>query len=236
MRSPRETRQPAAPQARGSNLKEYHYIRVRKQIAEWRRMGASRKVLSWIRDGVRVQWAKGPPAPFHHGTSRFTPPQQAWLAEELGRCLGTGAWRYTNRATHVLKAFIVEHNNKLRLVFNLRHINEHCRKYAVRYEPLSAMRRDSAKYDWMWSIDLTDAYHHIGLRTRTTCITSRSNWRFTAWFTDSVPRRSILGGRTLQQYLRSVAGCRQGFYEREAQLQNMVFYWDYDDRIKPSTL
>ena len=126
-------------------------------------MGASRKVLSWIREGVRVQWAKGPPAPFHHGTSRFTPPQQTWLEEELKRCLGTGAWRYTNRATHVSRAFIVEHNNKLRLVFNLRHINDHCRKYAVRYEPLSAMRRDSAKFDWMWSIDLTDAYHHIGL-------------------------------------------------------------------------
>ena len=133
-------------------------------------MGASRKVLSWIREGVRVQWSKGPPAPFHHGTSRFTPPQQDWLAEELKRCIGTGAWRYTNRATHVSRAFIVEHNNKLRLVFNLRHINDHCRKYAVRYEPLSAMRRDSAKYDWMWSIDLTDAYHHIGLH--------EDDWRY----------------------------------------------------------
>ena len=63
MRRPRETCQPAAPTARGSNLKEYHlltYIRVRKQIAEWRRMDASRKVLSWICEGVLVQWAKGP--------------------------------------------------------------------------------------------------------------------------------------------------------------------------------
>ena len=110
-----------------------------------------------------MQWTKAPPAPFHHGVSRFTPPQQDWLVGELARCLGTGAWKYTSRATHVSKAFIVEHNGKLRLVFNLRHINEHCRKYSVRYEPLAAMRRDSEKFDWMWSIDLTDAYHHIGL-------------------------------------------------------------------------
>ena len=135
---------------------------MRKQIAE---CGAEWAPLakSWIRESVRVQWSKGPPAPFHHGTSRFTPPQQDWLAEELQRCLGTGAWRYTNRATHVSRAFIVEHSKKLRLVFNLRHINDNCRKYSVRYEPLSAMRRDSAKDDWMWSIDLTDAYHHMGL-------------------------------------------------------------------------
>ena len=126
-------------------------------------MGASRKVLSWISQGVRIQWERSPPAPFHHGVSRFTPPQQDWLAGELARCLGTGAWRYTSCCSHVSRAFIVEHNNKLRLVFNLKHINEFCRKYSVKYEPLSAMRRDSSKYDWMWSIDLTDAYHHIGI-------------------------------------------------------------------------
>ena len=138
-------------------------MRVRRSIAAWRRAGASKKVLAWIRDGVRVQWDKGPPAPFHHGVSRFSEEHQAWLAEELPRCLSTGAWRYAARATHVSRAFIVEHNNKLRVVFNLKHVNEYCKKMGVRYEPLAAMRRDSQRYDWMWSIDLTDAYHHVGI-------------------------------------------------------------------------
>ena len=148
----------------GGQPEDYHYIRVRNRIAEWRKAGASRKVLSWIERGVPLQWQNGPPQPFHHGVSRFTPSQQDWLATELPRCLGTGAWRYAQTATHVSRAFIVEHNGKLRLVFNLKHINEYCKKHSVRYEPLSAMRRDSSRYDWMWSIDLTDAYHHIGVR------------------------------------------------------------------------
>ena len=106
---------------------------------------------------------KGAPRPVPSRNIPLYPPP-AGLAGGGARALSRHrSVALANRATHVSNAFIVEHNNKLRLVFNLRHINEHCRKYAVRYEPLSAMRRDSAKYDWMWSIDLTDAYHHIGL-------------------------------------------------------------------------
>ena len=138
---------------------------MRRSIAAWKHAGASKKVLAWIRDGVRVQWEKCPPAPFHHGVSRFSEKHQAWLADELPRCLATGAWRYATTATHVSRAFIVEHNGKLRVVFNLKHLNEYCRKRSVRYEPLSAMRRDSERYDWMWSIDLTDAYHHVGIHS-----------------------------------------------------------------------
>ena len=36
------------------------------------------------------------------------------------------------------------------VVFNLKHINEYCKKLSVRYEPLSAMRRDSASSAAPW--------------------------------------------------------------------------------------
>ena len=71
-------------------------------------------VLSWLRDGVRITWTDGPPPPFHHGISRFSSVEQEFLAKELPRCLATGAWRYATIATHVSRAFVVEHNGKLR--------------------------------------------------------------------------------------------------------------------------
>ena len=41
----------------------------------------------------------------------------------------------------VSKAFIVEHNGKKRLVFNLKHLNDFCVKRQCRFGSLSALRR-----------------------------------------------------------------------------------------------
>ena len=98
-------------------------MRVRRNLAEWRRIGASRKVLRWLNEGVRVQWENGPPPPFHHGVSTFSQEDEDWLAGELPRCLSTGAWAYAQDARFVSRAFVVTHNGKKRLVFNCKHVN-----------------------------------------------------------------------------------------------------------------
>lgn len=39
-----------------------HTLRVRAHIGQWRRIGASKRVLSWLREAVRVPWnERGPP-------------------------------------------------------------------------------------------------------------------------------------------------------------------------------
>jgi hypothetical protein len=58
---------------------------------------------------------------------------------------------------------VVEHNGKKRLVFNLKHLNEYCVKCTCRFGSLAALRRTLHQGDLMWSIDLSDAYHHVGI-------------------------------------------------------------------------
>ena len=65
------------------------------------------------------------------------------------------------RTTHVSRAFVTYHKGKPRLVIDLRWVNLHVRKYGCRFESLATLRRMMRRGDWMFSIDLTDAYHHV---------------------------------------------------------------------------
>ena len=137
--------------------------RVRRRLGAWRRLGAPRHVLRWLREGVRAQWLDGPPAPFHFGVTRFTPEEREWLSGERDRCLATGAWRRATCFDYVSRAFIVTHNGKRRLVIDFRHVNLHHLKRSCRFESLQSLRRVLRRLDWMISIDLKDAYHHVGV-------------------------------------------------------------------------
>ena len=100
-----------------------HQQRVRARIAQWRRIGAPKRVLRWIREGVRLAWLDGPPPPFHHGVSRVPEEDRAWAKAEVARCLQTGAFVPATCFDHVSRAFIVTHNGKRRLVLNFKEIN-----------------------------------------------------------------------------------------------------------------
>ena len=104
-----------------------------------------------------------PPAPFHQGVSRIKPEHREWLTAECDRCLLTGAFARATCFDYVSKAFVVEHNGKKRLVFNLKHLNDYCVKRACRFGSLAALRRTLHQGDLMWSVDLSDAYHHVGI-------------------------------------------------------------------------
>ena len=139
-----------------------HAARVRSKLGEWRRIGASRRVLSWLREGVRVPWnERGPPRPFNHGVGSFSPAERAWLTAERDRCLATGGWQRATRRSHVSRAFVTYHKAKPRLVIDLRHVNLHTLSRTCRYESLTSLRRMIKRGDWMVAFDLTDAYHHV---------------------------------------------------------------------------
>ena len=139
-----------------------HSLRVRSTLAAWRAAGASRQVLRWLGEGVRVPWdVDGPPAPFHHGVSSFTQSERAWLSAEMQRGVATGAYRPAERTTHVSRAFVHYSKGKPRLVVDLRWVNAHCALRRCRFEGLERLRRMARRGDWMWSVDLSDAYHHI---------------------------------------------------------------------------
>ena len=120
-------------------------------------------MLQWLGEGVRVPWnERGPPAPFHHGVASFAPAERSWLSRERDRCLLTGAWRRATDLRFVSRAFVTYHKGKPRLVIDLRWVNEHTQKRSCKFESLSSLRRLARRHDWMFSLDMTDAYHHVG--------------------------------------------------------------------------
>ena len=137
--------------------------KVRSRLGDWRRIGAPPHVLRWIQEGVRCDWIQAPPLPFHHGVSSLSPADRMWVTAEADRGLLTGAFRRATSFDFVSRAFIVEHNGKRRLVLNFSYINKFETKRSCRFESLASLRRMAKRGDLMYSIDLKDAYHHLGI-------------------------------------------------------------------------
>ena len=149
--------------------------RLRRRLHRWKARGASRQVQGWIRSGVNLeeQWGpKGRPRPFNQGISltELDPEEQAFLDKEISRLFASGAWEEAVSDQFVSKAFLVpkksdvEGVRKFRLIIDLRHLNEHCRDYTVRYETLGTLTRWQIKDSWAFSWDLRDGYHAVGVR------------------------------------------------------------------------
>eukprot|EP00873_Tetraselmis_striata_P016988 jgi/Tetstr1/437252/TSEL_025982.t1 len=68
--------------------------RVRRNWQAWADIGAGRRIVDMIRNGVRIPFKNGPPAPFNQGVSMedATPDQLRFMDDELARSLASGAW------------------------------------------------------------------------------------------------------------------------------------------------
>ena len=131
----------------------------------WREIGASPEVLSWIEDGVGIDWAGGPPAPFHHGGCAVPPEAAADWRALVSRLLLVGGIEYALDERFVSRAFLVpKKNGGWRLVVDLRWLNSHCVKQSVQYETLKSLRRFAMRNAWMVSFDLQDGYYHLAIK------------------------------------------------------------------------
>ena len=125
-------------------------------------------VQNWIGHGVKPTWKKGPPQPFNHGVSLreldLVSNQREFLKTETTRALGVGAWEPATCDRYVSKCFLVpKPGNKWRLVMDFRWLNSHCVDRRVKFETLKTLSRMAHKGDYMFSFDLQDGYHAIGI-------------------------------------------------------------------------
>lgn len=67
--------------------------RVREQVEEWRRIGASPQLLHWIAKGVVIQFTNGPPPSYDLGASltSMSEEENSFMEAETERLLGLGA-------------------------------------------------------------------------------------------------------------------------------------------------
>ena len=154
----------SAPKSRAQAA--FLHERVRAALPAWERLGASKVVLGWIRDGVRLNFKGGrAPAPFDMANyDELTPEQKVFMDAEVERMVAVGAWEDTSDADYVSPMFLVpKKGGGWRLVVDLRWLNEHCEERTCAYESLKAVRRLARQGDFMFSWDVEDGFYHLSV-------------------------------------------------------------------------
>ena len=144
---------------------------MRRKLAAWKAIGASPKLLRWIKEGVSIPFLHGPPQRYHQGISftDMTPDQFEFMSKELPRLFQEGGMESGNCNGWVSRAFLVPKPPKAdgtlcwRIVVDLRHLNLFCQKFRLKLETLKRLRYLGRPGDYCFSIDLQDGFYAMGL-------------------------------------------------------------------------
>jgi len=148
----------------------FYASKVRAAAAFWQHMGASRQVLDWIRTGVKFQWATGsPPRPFSQAPRLVDEAHCAWLLDKIQEGLETGAHgplplrRGRPDARWLSPAHVTTSAGKNRLVVAYTRLNDACQAATCRYETIEHLVDLLTPSSWLFSCDLSAAYHHCAI-------------------------------------------------------------------------
>ena len=135
--------------------------RLRKRSAFWESIGASDYVLSVIRKGYVIP-IKGEVKGVFLKNNRSSRSNPEFVQKSIDELLDTGAVRECDSPPMVVNPLTVSNkNNKLRLVIDMRHINNDLVKTKCKYEGIDTMLQYLEKDGFMTTFDLKSGYHHI---------------------------------------------------------------------------
>ena len=138
-------------------------LSLRSRLQNWRKSGAPPQVLDYIRSGHQLPWSHKP-AKFHHGGFKTPPHLKAAWEELRDKYIKNGAIQASPCTGYTSRAFLIpKKNGGLRLIVDLRYINQHVRKYTCRYEGLQSLRSLAKQGYHMVSFDLQDAYQCVSI-------------------------------------------------------------------------
>lgn len=134
--------------------------------SHWRAIGASPTVVSWLQQGVPVEWRGGrPPPPFYKKPLPSTQSQrQWWLHTEAPRFVKLGVLKQLHeRPLYCSNAFCVPKGDSWRLVVNYKHSNKFNVAHKCRFETLRMLQRYDIKNAWAVKADMADAFYQVPL-------------------------------------------------------------------------
>eukprot|EP00123_Amoebidium_parasiticum_P019219 comp24349_c0_seq5/m.46544 comp24349_c0_seq5/g.46544 ORF comp24349_c0_seq5/g.46544 comp24349_c0_seq5/m.46544 type:complete len:191 (-) comp24349_c0_seq5:610-1182(-) len=146
------------------------YQRVRACHDEWARGGAAKDVLFWIKYGITPEWCAGPPPP--HDMGRYLDLGEVSEEEalvEVARLVGKGALEPIDESRKhcVSTTFGVRKpNGKVRLIIDMRPVNEYAVQRGLKYETLSDLQVIAQPGDHGFSFDLEDGYFALAIAPR----------------------------------------------------------------------
>ena len=152
----------------------FRWQALRANLHVWRHIGASKQVLSWIRSGVKVEWARGlRPRPFQLQSAPLTEAQtRYWLEVCEPAYLANGAIKVIDKADakYVSRAFFVDKLNptggpvqEWRLVVDATPTNAFSVVRPFKHESVHSLAAASTLGCQFIKFDLADAYHHLAL-------------------------------------------------------------------------
>ena len=145
--------------------------RLKAKLAFWKLFCTSTWVLSWISDGYQIPWGEwGPPPPHAYANQQGALRHHDFVSREVADLLARGSIMQTDRPPSVVNPLnVVEHNGKLRLILDLVYVNYYIRKEGMKfkYEGIKATSLYFKPDDYMFSVDLEKAYHHVDMHEST---------------------------------------------------------------------
>ena len=143
--------------------------RVRRGLPFWQSICDREKdarILDWIAHGYRLEWAGEPPASFPHRDNQPSAFAHAeFVDQQVAEMLTAVAVRKTCKRPRCVSPLgvVPKANNKLRLILDVRGVNEGLKKVPFRMESLLDLADTARQGDWMISLDQTQGYYHVEL-------------------------------------------------------------------------
>ena len=168
----------AAPSAAGAETAaaaaeppKYIKGRLKAKLAFWKLFCTSAWVLSWITDGYQIPWGEmGMPPSHAFANQQGALRHHDFVTGEISDLLARGSIIQTDRPPLVVNPLnVVEHNSKLRLILDLVYVNHFIKKEGLKfkYEGIKLTSLYFTPDDYMFSVDLEKAYHHVDMHQST---------------------------------------------------------------------
>lgn len=128
---------------------------------QWKRMGAPRAIVQWLRGGVPLVWAS-PPQPVKIERAQ----QEKKLIEEIGALVKSGAFKVED-TKFISPTFIIpKRDGGTRLIHDLRHINKSIAppKFTLRGAKDAASVVNES--NWLVSLDLMHGYQQVAMHRK----------------------------------------------------------------------
>jgi hypothetical protein len=138
--------------------------RLRDNISFYECIGASKFILSVIRNGYKLPFICMP-IPLNLSNNRSARDHSLFVDEALSELLNSGRIHEVVSPPVVINplSVSVQQNGKKRLILDLRHVNKCLLKYRFKYEDWKVAYSYFEKDAYMFSFDLKSGYHHIDI-------------------------------------------------------------------------
>ena len=145
--------------------------RLKAKLAFWQLFCKSTVVLSWITVGYEISWALGvtpPPLSFPNAAGALQ--RATFVTAEIADLLARGSIMQTHLPPAVVSPLnVVERRGKLKLILDLVYVNRFIDKTGLKfkYENIKSAILYFNPDDYMFSVDLEAAYHHVDMHEST---------------------------------------------------------------------